>query len=196
MANVRFYNDLRLLQKRANQAMLRLERAKVESPAYRSVQAKLEVLGRQATGDKGRRFSETGRATYNEYMTQKKVLEDFLGLETRTVAGAKRWVADVWEGALKNEDLKLKESGITRDQWLEFWQNMPSNHKDRVFGSEVIVKMFRTYTYKNRKLTDEQKLTPAEIAEAIKNSTEVTEAHKALGITYKDIRKVNSLGKL
>lgn len=197
MANVRFYSDLRLLQKQANQAMLRLERLKIKSPAYQAAQAKLEVLGRPASADHGRRFSETGKATYNEYEYQKRILQDFLGMSTRTQAGAKKWVADVWEGALQSDkELKLQEAGVTRDQWLDFWSNMPSNHKDRAFGSEVIVKMLRTYTYKNKKKTDEQKMTIEEIADAIQSSETVKGAYKKLGITYNDVKKVNSLGAL
>lgn len=197
MANVRFYSDLRLLQKRANQAMVRLEALKIQSPAYQAIQAKLEVLGKQAQGDRGRRFSETGKATYNEYEYQKRILEEFLGMSTRTQAGAKKWVEDVWTGAVKSDkDLKLVEAGVTRDQWLDFWSNMPSNHKDRAFGSEVIVKMLRTYTYKNKELQDEQKLSMEEIAEAIQNASSVKSAYKSLGITYKDVKEVNSLGAL
>lgn len=196
MANIRKYNDLRLLQKRANQAMVRLERKGIESPAYKAVQAQLEVLGRRSSGTIGRRFSESGKATYNEYMMQKKILEDFLNMKTRTQTGAQKWVEDVWSGALENEELKLKETGVTKEQWLDFWSNMPSNHKDRMFGSEVIVKMLRTYTYKNRELKDDQKMTAAEIADEIKKASSVKEAHKALGITYKDIKQVSSLGEL
>lgn len=196
MANIRKYDDLRLLQKRANQAMKRLEQRGIESPAYKAVQAQLEVLGRRSSGTIGRRFSESGKATYNEYQMQKKILEDFLAMKTRTQAGATKWVEDVWSGALANEDLKLKESGVTRDEWLEFWSNMPSNHKDRMFGSEVIVKMLRTYTYKNRELSDDQKLSAEDIAREINNARSVKEAHRALGITYKDIKEVSALGEL
>lgn len=197
MAYERKYNDLRLLQKQANQAMLRLKRLGVNSPAYQSVQAQLEVLGRPVSKAGYRRFSETGKATYNEYEMQKKILTDFLQMKTRTQQGAKQWVEDVWEGALKSDkDLKIKEAGITRDQWLEFWSNMPSNHKDRMFGSEVIVRMLRTYIYKNKALKDEQKLSMAEIVEAIQSSTEVSQAHKKLGINYKDVKTVNSLGAM
>ena len=168
MANIRYYKDLRALQKRANQAMVRLERLGIKSPAYQSVQADLEVLGRQISGDRGRRFSETGRATYNEYEAQKKILTDFLNMKTRTQAGAKQWVEDVWEGARENSDLKLEEAGVTKDMWLDFWDNMPSNHRDRILGSEVYVKILRTYTYKNRELSDDQKMTVEEIADAIR----------------------------
>ena len=197
MAKSRYYPELRKLQKRANQRIVRLEQMGVKSPAYEAIQGKLEILGRQTSGDRGRRFSETGKATYNEYEHQKKVLLDFLDMQTSTQAGAKQWENDIWQGALDSEKgLKLKEAGITKDQWLEFWKNMPGNHKDRMFGSEVVVKMLRTYTYKNRKLSDDQKMTPQEIAEAIQAQTTIKSAYKQLGITYKDVKKVNNLGEL
>lgn len=197
MANVRKYDDLRLMQKRANQAMLRLKRLGINSPAYQAVQARLEMLGQPITKEGYRRFSETGKATYNEYEMQKKILKDFLGMKTRTQSGAKQWLENVWEGALKSDkDLKLKEAGITRDQWLEFWASMPGKHQDRMFGSDVIVKMLRTYSFKNKQLKDEDKLSMSEIAEAIQNSQNVKSAYKSLGISYKDVREVNSLGAL
>lgn len=197
MAEVRQYKDLRLLQKRANQAMVRLERLNIKSPAYQSIQAELAILGKLPGADRGRRFSETGKVTWNEYQYQKKILEDFLGAKTRTQSGAKQWVEDVWQGALNSDkDLKIKEAGITRDEWLDFWQNMPSNHKDRIFGSDVIVRMLRTYTYKNRNKEDDQKMSVSEIADEIQKARTVKEAYKSLGITYKDVKEVNSLGAL
>ena len=197
MAYQRTYNDLRLLQKQANQAMLRLKRLGINTPAYQAVQAKLEILGRPVSKQGYRRFSETGKATYNEYEAQKKILQDFLSMKTRTQAGAKQWVENVWQGALESDkDLKIREAGITRDEWLEFWANMPSDHKARFLGSEQIVKLLRTYVYKNRNLADDQKMSISEIADAIKKSKSVTEGYKQLGLNYKDIKKVSSLGAL
>lgn len=203
MAESRFYPELRQLQKRANQRLVRLERLGVKSPAYEAAQARLEILGRQTKGDRGRRFSETGRASYNEYEHQMKVLNEFLGMQTSTQKGTKEWIDDIWETASaphvrkkdgKLIDLKLKESGITKEDWLEFWKNMPNKQKDRAFGSEVVVRMLRTYTYKNKQKRDDQKLTMAEIAEEIQASKSISAAHEKLGISYKDIKKVNSLG--
>ena len=52
------------------------EKQGIKSPAYKAVQAKLEMIGRQTKGDRGRRFSETGRATYNEDELQKRILKE------------------------------------------------------------------------------------------------------------------------
>ena len=194
---LRQYADLRRLQKQANQRIVRLEQLGIKSPAYQAVQAELEILGKQKKGDRGRRFSETGKATYNEYEMQMKILKDFLfNMETSTTKGAKQWEEDVWQGALTSKkDLKLQEAGITKEDWLDFWSNMPSNKKDRLLGSEVYVRLFRTYTYKNRKLSDNQKMSVEEIAEAIKDQKNIQAAKSKLGLSTKDFRKVDRLKK-
>ena len=117
----KFYADLRRKAKVANQRLVRLERADKKSPAYLAVQAKLEILGREAGKTKGRRFSETGKATYNEYQALSKVLDEFIAQKTSTVKGYTDYVNEVWRGALKSEniDVDLKKAGITKEQWLE-----------------------------------------------------------------------------
>lgn len=205
MAETRYYPELRQLQKRANQRLVRLEQLDIKSPAYESVQAKLEILGKRTVGERGRRFSETGKATYNDYEHQMKILRNFLDMETSTQKGTKEWINDIWETASaphvrkkdnKLIDLKLKESGISKEDWFEFWKNMPNKQKNKALGSEVVVKMLRTYSYKNKELEDEQKLTMKEIADAISTSKSVKKAYAKLGITYKDVKEVNSLGGL
>lgn len=195
---LRHFADLRRLQKQANQRIVRLEQLGVKSPAYQAVQAELEILGKQKKGDRGRRFSETGKATYNEYEMQMKILKDFLlNMSTSTVKGAKQWEQDVWEGALTSKkNLKLEETGITKDDWLDFWSNMPSNKKDRLLGSEVYVQLFRTYTYKNRKLSDNQKMSAEEIAEAIRDTKNMQAAKSKLGLATKDFKAVDRLKKV
>ena len=129
-------------------------------------------------------------------LPQKKILEEFLNLKTRTVSGAKDWLNNVWISARDNPELGLQAAGVTRDQWLEFWENMPSKHDDRILGSEQYVKILRTYIYKNRHKTDEQKMSAKEIAEAIQEQEDVKKAREAVGLTYKDISKVNKLGAI
>ena len=107
MASTRFYKDLRQLAKQANQRMVRLEKAGIKSPAYEAAQAKLEMIGRSSKTAQGRRFSETGKATYNEYEQIKKILEEFIGQKTSTVKGANKYIDDVWQGAQKSEKIML-----------------------------------------------------------------------------------------
>ena len=184
MANVRFYNDLRLKAKAANERMRQLEKADLKSPAYLAVQAKLEILGKQTKGDRGRRFSETGKATYNEMETLNKILDDFLyNYETSTLKGARQYERDVWDNA--NANNQLTDAGISRDDWLEFWKNMP-DRKDRLYDSEHYVSMIRAYSIKNGQLTDDNKMSMAEIAEEIEASKNLKDAYNRIGITYKE----------
>ena len=183
--NKRFYAGLRLKQKAANERMRQLEKQGINSPAYQAVQARLEVLGKQTKGARGRRFSETGKATYNEMEVLNKILDEFLGAQTSTLTGAKDYERDVWETANKNA--KLSEIGITRDDWLEFWDNMP-DRKDRLYGSTQIVAIMRAYVIKNGELSDTDKLSMQEIADEIQNSKSLTSAYNALGITRTDVK--------
>lgn len=183
--NRRYYPELRLKQKAANERMRQLEKAGINSPAYQSIQARLEVLGKQTKGARGRRFSETGKATYNEMELLNKILDEFLGMQTSKLAGAKEYERDVWETANKNN--KLSEAGITRDEWLEFWRNMPDK-KDRLYGSEQIVSIVRAYSMKNGKLEDVDKMSMQEIAEEIQNSKDLKSAYNAIGLSYKDVK--------
>ena len=100
--NKRFYSDLRLKEKAANERMRQLEKAGFNSPAYQAIQAKLEVLGKQTKGNRGRRFSETGKGTYNEREMQKKILNEFLHQKTSSISGAKDYYDRVWETANKD----------------------------------------------------------------------------------------------
>ena len=185
MANKRFYKDLRTLAKRANQRMVELEKIDFRSPAYQSVQAKLEILGRSSSTAKGRRFSETGKVTYNEYMKQKKILEEFLSQKTSTLTGARKYEREIFETS--KEKYNLDEAGITREQWADFWQNMPGKHRDRMFSSDRIIAMVKAYNKKSGDLEPDGTLTMAEIAEEIQAHTTLKGAYKAIGITYKEV---------
>lgn len=181
----RFYTDLRLKSKAANERMRQLEKRGIKSPAYQAVQAKLEIIGKQTKGSRGRRFSETGKATYNEMEILNKILNEFLYEDkTSTVSGAKEYFDDVWNSANKNN--QLSEAGISRDEWLNFWESMPDK-KDRLYGSSQIVAMVRAYSMKNAKLEDEDKLSMQEIADEIQASKNLKNAYNQLGLTYKEV---------
>ena len=186
MANVRFYKELRLKEKAANERMRQLEKAGIQSPAYQAAQAKLEILGKTTKGTRGRRFSETGKATYNEMEILNKVLDEFLyEQKTSTVKGAREYQDEVWNTA--NENQKLTEAGITRDEWLDFWESMP-DRKERLYGSAQNVAMMRAYTKKYGKLDDENKLSMQEIADIIQGSKSLKNAYSQLGLTYKEVQ--------
>lgn len=207
--NRRLYSDLRLKEKAANERMRQLEKRNIKSPAYLAVQAKLEVLGKQTKGDRGRRFSETGKATYSEKMLLNKILDEFLEMDTSTIKGAKRYSEDVWNSANKNN--QLAAAGISRGDWLKFWESMP-DRKDRLYGSSQNVAMIRAFTIKREqiqnmsdkeraklikegKLTDEQleqftddKFSVQEIADEIQASKNLKNAYARLGLTYSEVQ--------
>lgn len=185
MANVRYYKELRLKEKAANERMRQLEKLDMKSPAYQAVQAKLEVLGKSTKGNRGRRFSETGKATYNEMEILDKILNEFLYDDvTSTVAGAKEYWDDVWDTANKNAH--LDEIGISRDEWLDFWDSMPDK-KHRLYGSSQAVAIMRAYHIKNAKLDDDDKMSMQEIVDEIQASKNLKDAYNKLGLTYKEV---------
>lgn len=194
LGKARKFEDLRLMAKRANQAMVRLERLRIYSPAYEYAQASLTIMGKTSNVEgRGARFNESGIATYNEYEYLKRVLNKFLNAKTRTQTGAKQWVEDVWKGG--NEAYNLEENGISKEDWLNFWCEMPANQKDRSFGSEVIVHLVRAYSMKNGTLTDQNKMSVEDIAKAIQSSKDLKSAYNSLGINYDDYSRSVALGK-
>ena len=173
------------MEKAANERMRQLEKAGIKSPAYQAVQAQLEVLGKTTKGDRGRRFSESGKGTYNERELLNKILKEFLyENQTSTLTGARQYEQDVWETANKNA--KLSDIGISRDDWILFWESMPSK-KERLYGSSQLVAMMRAYTKKNGELEDMDKMTMQEIAEEIQASKNLKDAYNKLGITTSEV---------
>lgn len=190
----RLYKSLRLKQKAANERMRQLERAGINSPAYQALQGKLEILGKQKKGDRGRRFSETGKATYNEMQLQMKMLDEFLNQDTSTLKGARTYYDEVWASANANNNLAA--AGITREQWFKFWESMPDKKKDRAYGSDVIVTIVQAYAMKNGSLENEGKMSIEDIASAIQDSENYKAAYTSIGLGYKDMRAAKSLGTL
>ena len=190
----RLYKSLRLKQKAANERMRQLERAGINSPAYQALQGKLEILGKQKKGDRGRRFSETGKATYNEMQLQMKMLDEFLNQDTSTLKGARSYYDEVWASANANNNLAA--AGITREQWFKFWESMPDKKKDHTYGSDVIVTIVQAYAMKNGSLENEGKMSIEDIASAIQDSENYKAAYTSIGLGYKDMRAAKSLGTL
>lgn len=195
MAQKREYRDIQLMAKRVNERMRQLEKRDIKSPAYRSLQATLEMLGKRGTDNYGRRFSEGKMYTYAEAMSLRSVLTKALGRQTLSITGAKKYYDDVWAGALANPALKLKENGISREQWFDFWENMPTKEKDRTYGSEQNVKLLIEYTRKHGKLGVDNAMSAEEIAAEIQASTSLKNAYDRLGISVKG-KKSRDLGAL
>ena len=196
MAERRYYKDLKQLAKQANQRMVRLEKAKIKSPAYEAAQAKLEMLGRSSKTAQGRRFSETGKATYNEYEQIKKILEEFIGQKTSTVKGANKYIEDVWQGAQKSEKVSadLKKAGITKEEWFEIWKNLPSNKKERMYSSSEYIEMVAVY--KATKGTTKGDVDVGDLIKQFEDSKDLKSAYKSIGLSYHDFEVAESMGVL
>lgn len=195
MAQKRFYKDLRTLAKRANQRMVELEKRGMKTAAYEATQAFLEMAGNKVRGSGGRRFSETGKATYNEYELMKKFVNRFLEAKTSTVTGTNKFYDDVWEGAKRNLD--IEKYGISKEQYLKIWDSLPKKKRDRMYGSGTIIKMVSTAIRKKGGTPqDENRVDIKEIIDEIQASENTKDAYKRLGITYKDMKETTALGSL
>lgn len=207
-------NEVRLLAKAANERMRQLEKSGVYSPAYEAVQAKLEAMGVKKTSRGGRRFSETGKGTFNQLEALRKVVNDFMSMKTSTPKKAAEVAEAIWQAADKGN--KLSERNITKEQWGELWRTLPEKKKDRAYGSTVYVEIldtvlrlqnepiekydFSEYSDEDRaRYRDiiENKLSVDEIAKLIEESGDVKTAYANLGIKWVDVRETKKiLGKL
>ena len=192
----KFYADLRRKAKVANQRLVRLERADKKSPAYLAVQAKLEILGREAGKTKGRRFSETGKATYNEYQALSKVLDEFIAQKTSTVKGYTDYVNEVWRGALKSEniDVDLKKAGITKEQWFEMWSALPDK-KYRTFDSSEYIEALALYNVKGGKVSGEV-ISVSDMIKQFEDNQNLSSALRSVGISDHDYDIALEMGVL
>ena len=195
--NTKYYADLKRKAKLANQRLVRLEKAGKKSPAYLAVQAKLEVLGRSKGKKKGRRFSETGRATYNEYQAISKVLDEFISQKTSTVKGYTEYVDKVWQGALESDniDINLEKAGITKEQWFEMWSNLPDRKKDRNFDSSEYIEALALYNVQGGKIKRKQ-ISVSEMIRQFEDQDDLKSALKSLGISNKTYKLAEKMGVL
>lgn len=190
----RYYSDLRTLAKRANQRMRELEKRGAMSPAYQSVQAKLEMMGKRAKGSTGRRFSESGKATYNEYEAIKSVLDEFLfKQETSTVRGFNAYVESVWQGALtsKNISVDIQAAGITKEQWFAMWSSLPDK-RHRTYDSEEYIQALAQYNARH----DNENFDVAELMKDFEAATDLKSAYAGLGLSITDLENAADLGVL
>ena len=215
--NGRLYsNELRKLAKAMNQRMVELEKRGYNSPAYQSVQARLEALGRTAKTAAGRRFSESGYfANKNEAAQVEAILRRFKEQETSTLKGYKKYRRDVLKGLQKRYN--YKEKGMTDDDMMQFWEAMPDNERDRMYGSDETFMIVSKFLIDKRKrqqgkadpMTAEEKekmqqldtYTMQEIIDIINSQKSLTNALDALGIDTREYMEhkrsnISNLGAL
>lgn len=167
--NGRLYsNELRKLAKAMNQRMVELEKRGFKSPAYQAVQARLEALGRTVRTAQGRRFSESGYfANKNEAAQVEAILKRFKTQQTSTLKGYRRYRADVLEGLQKRYE--YKQYGMTDDDMMEFWEAMPDDERDRMYGSdETFMIVSKFLIDKKQRKAEADKMTKAEKRKKLK----------------------------
>lgn len=223
-----FSNELRKLSKAANQRMLELEKRGFRSPAYQAIQARLSALGRPVSGaasekaqavlqQQGKfdidedspirayRFSETGKfSNKNEMAHIEKLLKDFLYQDTSKLKGYKKYREDVLDGL--DRRYGYRAMGLTDEDVLNFWESMPDDEAEQLYGSDETFIIYAKYLIdlrngKLEKRVNESAYTPKQIINKINSSKSVTEALKSLGISqqgYIDFKSgmVQNLGAL
>ena len=195
-----FSNEIRKLAKAANQRMLELEKRGYNSPALKSVYARLTALGREENAKGKLRFSETGKfSNKNEASKVEAVLRRFMNQKTSRLRGYKEYRKAVLSGLEKR--FHYSEYGISDDEIEEFWRAMPDNEKDRLYGSEepfIIVAQYKTAVadkikrLEKRGDTDaaskirENELSITDIVKRIHEKKSLTAALKAIDIKPTD----------
>lgn len=186
---IKFSAEVRRLAKRANQRMVELEQHTINSPAYKAVQATLEMMGRRAKTAFGRRFSETGKGTENELRQQKAALEKFLNQQTSTVRGYNKALNDMYKTADKKYG--LSEAGISKEDYMNLWETLPDKEKDRMYYATFYIQILQTYEMKREsgQIKQENELTLTDIIRELQGSTSLKAALKNIGLTVNDIRE-------
>lgn len=198
MATTKYSAEVRKLAKRANQRMLEMEKHDYKSPAYKATQSALEMMGRRSDKATGRRFSETGKGTENELRQQLSELQKFLGHQTSTIRGYEKYRKDVYEGA--DKEYKLREAGISQEQFEELWESVPDKEKDRFHYAIFYYAIMETYELKLNRgelidkesgetLTRENAMSITEMMRTIEGTKNLKSALQQIGITVEDMKK-------
>lgn len=182
MAERTFSREIQLMAKRANQRLVEMSKRGIDSPSAESAKAYLASLGR-------RRFSETGKGTKRELQRQRRALEKFLGQQTSTVTGYKKYRRNVEKGLQERFPELGKIPGFTIENLLKLFKSLPGDKKDRLYSSDAYVTILEAYTRKNGQFTNESELTVEELLEKINSAGSFKEALKAAGLSFKDLQR-------
>lgn len=175
------------MAKRANARLARLEKRGYTSPAYQSAQAMLEAIGDKRRSANGRRFKEAGRfKNKNEEKQYEALLKNFLGQKTSTLKGYRDYRSKILETA--QEKYHYRDFGVTDDEYMSIWENLPDSNNDRMYGSDEIVNIIKAYS---NKYGDEGELTVEELVDMAQSSRNIKQAWKEAGLTVKDIKAVD-----
>lgn len=181
------------LGKKLNARMRSLEKHGIESPAYRSVQGMLEMLGVRQTTARGRRFSESGKfRNKNEALQVERIMKQFEAHATATVTGYRKYRKSVLESAERR--FGLKEIGITEDEYMQIWEALPDDERGRLYGSDETVQIVAAVLKTQRGMKEEDQYSVKEIVDRLQNSKDLKTAVASLGLSASDV--VNDLGAL
>ena len=213
-----FSAELKRLAKKANRRMRELEASGYESgsPAYQSVQAHLEMMGRQTKTAAGRRFSESGKyADRNDLTQQLGVINKFLNAKTSTRTGYEEYRKKVYETA--DETYKLKENNISQSDYEDLLNALPDKESDRAYYLSFYIEAYEAYELQIRNIPDniedikndpelgdeqkklligkleerqENKYTVEELIDIMESSKNLKDAYKQLGLTQADFDRL------
>lgn len=185
-----FSNELRKKMKTANQRMRRLEEKGAASPAYRAIQGVLQMLGVNGTAT-GRRFSETGKfRDANQARQMERIVNNFLGQQTSTVSGNKQYRRQVMKAA--EERFNLSEAGISEEEYMQIWENLPDNENERLYGSDEIVNIVKELKRQGAVDQDESAMSIGDIVSQLQREGDLRSTLTDLGLD--PVNFVRSLG--
>ena len=183
------------LAARANKRMAQLEKNNALSPAYKSAQSRLEMLGARNNKNTGRRFKESGNFKSKKEAEQyENILKNFMNQDTSTLKGYKEYRNQVIESA--RERFQYADFGISDDEYLKIWESLPDDENERVFGSDTVIAIIEVMSVKQKNIKRENQLTIEEIVEKIQSAKTVKGALKKLGITISEYAEISSMGEL
>ena len=208
-----FDKNLKRLAKKANRRLRELEAKKYKSPAYKAVQAQLEMMGVRKRSAKGRRFSESGKAIdQNDLRQQLSVINRFLSAKTSTRTGYEEYREEIYKSA--NEIYKLSDFGISQEKYEEIFDALPDEIADRMYYAEYYIQVTEAYQVKikeqiekisndtNRseaqkkaeiEVLNENKLDIKEIIDIMESSEDYKKALSKIGLNIKDVNKIKKL---
>lgn len=182
--------DVARLAKSVNAQMRKLERAGyTRSPAYKTAQAWLTAMGAKPTKSGGRRFPESYRSvSEDDFLAYQHAIEQMKEAPTGTVQGYREYYSEVFEAA--NRRYNLDGMGVSQDAYFKMWEEMPDKEKDRVYGSDVYIRILKAYS---SKYGDAGELTGADIAERVNAAGSFLGALKSVGINMGEYRRYGGL---
>ena len=116
-------------------------------------------------------------------------LRRFKEQDTSTLRGYKKYRKDVLKGL--QERYNYKEAGLSDDDVMQFWEAMPDDERDRMYGSDEVFLIVEKYQQdvQSGKIARADALTIKEVVERVNAAKSLTNALDSLGISAKEYLK-------